>query len=133
MGAVFALAGLYSAQLNADTTLAEKNVLASSSADTTKPGFIWNYHQVASGQPNNNDWTELQIAGLEGDNIGDPSAVGIADAPGSNPAKTTDVITFTISTVINLDKSGGSNGNFTPDDQMPGCPGLAGGSNNNAA
>ncbi len=133
MGAILALTGLYSAQLNADVTLAEKNVLASSSADTTKPGFIWNYHQVASGQPNNNDWTELQIAGLEGDNIGDPSAVGIADAPAAAPAKSTDVITFTISTVINVDKSGGSNGNFTPDDQMPGCPGLNGGSNNNAA
>ena len=51
---------------------------AAANVDTTKRGFIWNVHQVNTGQPNNNVRTENQLAGALGANIADPSAQGPA-------------------------------------------------------
>lgn len=117
----------------AQTTVPSTYVLPSSAADTTKPGFVWRFHQVASGQPNTLARTESQLAGEVGNNVGDPAAQGIALAPGVTPSPITAPITFELSGVLNLDKAGGGFGNFSPDDQMPGLPGLGGGTDNTAA
>lgn len=106
--------------VQAQVTIPSTYVLPSSAADTTKPGFVWRFHQVTGGQNNSLAFTEAQLAGLEGDNIADPAAQGIAIAPGVAPNPITAPITFEISTVINVDKIAGGHGNFTPDDQMPG-------------
>jgi len=101
-------------------TIPATYALPSSAGDTTKPGFIWRFHQVNGGQNNSLAFTESQLAGLEGNNIADPAAQGVALAPGVAPNPVTAPITFEISTVINVDKVADSHGNFTPDDQMPG-------------
>jgi hypothetical protein len=92
--------------------------------DTSKPGFHWRVHQ-------NNAFTALdgsrmlkQIAGLLGPNLADPAAQGVAIAPGVPESSPNLPIDFDIDTVINLDQAGGGNGEFTPDDQMPGIPGT---------
>src|SRR6266704_6320535 len=121
--AVVSLVGV-SAQAQT-TNVPSTYVLPSSAADTTKPGFIWRFHQVTGGQNNSLAFTETQLAGLEGTNIANPTAQGIALAPGSPPSPATTPITFEISSVINVDKVGGGHGNFTPDDQMPGIDPLA--------
>lgn len=101
--------------------------------DTTKPGFLWRVHQVSSAQPNTLDRTEAQLAGELGDNIANPDEVGVAAGPARPPVPPTAPIEFVIPTVINLDQMAGNNGNFQPDDQMPGIPGLEGGTDNIAA
>jgi len=107
------------------------NVHPISDADAAKPGFAWRVHQSAAGLDNTLARTEAQLAGLLGLNIADPAAQGIALAPGVAGATADEPITFEISTVINLDKSGaGDADNFSPGDQMPGIPGTAGGSDN---
>jgi hypothetical protein len=71
--------------------------------------------------------TELAIAGYYKFNDADPTVVGPATGPGvwlGTPNQS--LLQFIIPTVINLDKAAGSNGNFTPDDQMPGLPGTSG-------
>ena len=133
LGVVVALACLQMGVRGAIDPLPEKFVLPLTRADTTKPGFVWNYHQVADIEPNNIEWAEDQLAGLKGVNLADPSAAGIADAPSAAPASSLDPIGFSISSVINLDRSGGFSGDFVPDDQMPGTPGLNGSSDNAAA
>lgn len=109
--------------------------LPAAAANTNQPGFIWNISEVNNSEPNRLSFAESQLAGLQGVNLADPSAVGIAigAAQAANPA--TAPISFVIPSVINLNKSGGSaNGNFTPDDQMPGLPGTGpGGGTDNAA
>lgn len=126
--------GLTTGLLNAQVpTVPTSYIQPSSAADTSKPGFIWRIHQVSSSQGNSSARTDAQLAGLLGDNIADPSAQGIALAPADAPNPSTAPITFEIGSVINLDRSGGSNGNFEPDDQMPGLPGTGGGSDNAAA
>lgn len=133
LAAAVALTSLTSNLRAVEVALQERFALPVSRADTAKPGFIWNFHQTAESQPNDLEWTEDQLAGLHGDNIADPSSAGIADAPAASPATSTDVIGFTVSSVINVDRAGGFNGNFVPDDQMPGAPGLSGGTDNSAA
>jgi hypothetical protein len=112
--------------------------LPESAADTTKPGFIWNYFQNSGDQNNNNQKTDDALAGLLKDstgaflvNNGDPTMQGLIAAtgaplspPGVKGPSTNSPITFVIATVINMDKGTGSNGNFTPDDTMPGVPGI---------
>src|SRR5688572_30684377 len=64
--------------------------------DTTKPGFIWNVHQVDSPTdlPNSSVRTEEQLSGLLGDNVADPNAVGPAAGPASVPSPATAPISF---------------------------------------
>src|SRR6266516_6395985 len=108
------------ALVQAQTTIPSTYRLPSTAGDATKPGFVWNFHQVSSGQPNSLAFTELQLAGQKGNNIADPTAQGVAIAPGAPPNPATAPILFEIATVINVDKNAGSHGTFTPEDQMPG-------------
>jgi hypothetical protein len=110
--------------------------------DTSKRGFLWRVHQNnAAGQANNNTRTERQLAGEIKDadgnpiaNLADPSAVGGADGPAKAADPAWAPITFEVSKVINFDQAAGSNGAFTPDEQMPGIPGVGdGGSDNSIA
>src|SRR5438876_1162215 len=114
-------------------TIPSTFALPSSAADASKPGFIWRFHQTATGQPNSLAFTEAQLAGQKGDNIADPTVQGAALAAAAPPNPSTAPITFEIPTVINLDKAAGSHGNFQPDDQMPGTPGTTGSTDNIAA
>jgi len=107
------------------------------SVDTSKPGFIWSVLQNnltdTTVRPTTLAQAELELSGLALneffevlENMANPDAVGIAAGAGvivgSSPAS---LIKFEIPTVINLSKAGGeANGAFTPDDQMPGIPGL---------
>jgi len=107
--------------------------LTAAAADPTKPGFVWNVSQVTNPEANQLAWAELQLAGFEGPNLADPNAVGIAVGPASPPSPNTAPISFVITNVINLNiTAGGTSGNFTPDDQMPGLPGTASGTDNSA-
>ena len=98
------------------------------SADTTKPGFIFNISQVAQDtHPNLLANAEKQLAGLFGDNLADPAAVGVASGPAQAPNPSTAPIRFEIPTVINMNKNGGeARGDFHPNQQMPGLPGTTG-------
>jgi hypothetical protein len=130
-----AAGGLTVMQAQAQPVIPTTYAYPASAADTTKPGFIWRASQVASvgsDSQNSNQRTEDQLLGLLGPNIADPTVQGIADAPGVTNANPNLPIIFTISTVINLDKAGGSHGTFTPDDQEPGTPGTNGGTDNQA-
>src|SRR6266516_3128638 len=130
-------------KLQAQTTIPATHVLPSSAGDTTKPGFIWRFSQVASGEPNQLAWAEDQLAGLHGDNLADPTAAGVAIGPANPPSPSTAPITFEIPGFINLSKAEGitQRGNFQsrtnpiinyPDQQMPGLPGTTGGTDNSA-
>jgi hypothetical protein len=94
--------------------------------DTTKPGFIWDVHQNEAFQNTDNFRPLSQLAGILGTNLADASAQSIAIAPGTPNADGWRPMRFEIETVINLDEAAGANGEFTPDDQMPGIPGLTG-------
>src|SRR6266536_1445393 len=102
-----ALVAMVSQQLQAQTpapatTIPETHVLPSSSADATKPGFIFNISQVAQDtHPNLLSNAEKQLAGLFGDNLADPSAAGVASGPAQPPNPSTAPIRFEIPTVIN--------------------------------
>jgi hypothetical protein len=111
--------------------------LPTSKEDTSKPGFVWNFWKLdpskvdstllGAFEGNNTADTELAIAGFYQFSDADPTAVGIASGTGTwlgTPNQS--LLQFIIPTTINLDKAGGSNGNFTPDDQMPGVPGTSG-------
>ena len=126
-------------KLQAQTTIPATHVLPSSAGDTNKPGFIWRFSQVASGEPNQLAWAEDQLAGLHGDNLADPTAAGVAVGPANPPNPSTAPITFEIPGFINLSKSDTitQRGNFRspdyPDQQMPGLPGTTGGTDSSAA
>ena len=124
-------------KLPAQTVISTTYALPVSLADTNQPGFIWNISEVALSEPNQLSWAESQLAGLQGDNLADTNAVGVASGPAPAPASTTAPISFVIPGVINLSKADmTSKGNFVPDDQMPGLPSLTGpggGSDNSAA
>lgn len=97
-------------------------------ADTSKPGFLWRVHQNNSLQATDNTRPLLQLAGLLGQNFADASAQGVAIATGTAGANNTLPIEFEIAGTLNLSQTGGdANGDFTPDDQMPGIPGAGSG------
>src|SRR5262245_10059691 len=64
---------LMNAQTLAQTTIPGAYALGAGAADTSKPGFLVRTYQ-SSGQPNDNDWTEDQLAGKHGDNTADTSS-----------------------------------------------------------
>src|SRR5262249_27941683 len=65
-----------------------------------------------------------QLAGLLGQNFASPSAIGVASGPGVPGADNTQPLHFEITGKLNLDSNAGSNGDFQPEDQMPGVPGT---------
>ncbi len=100
------------------------------SVNTAQRGFMWSVWQNDTYTPTSMADAELALAGqlkdANGtpvtDNYADPNAVGIASGVG---VKAGAVVEFAIPTVINLSQlAGESNGNFVPDDQMPGIPGI---------
>jgi len=101
------------------------------SVDKTKPGFVVKVFQNESYLPNTLAEAELalkgQLTNTDGtllENWADPSVTGPALAAG---VKDGALYRFEIPTVINLSQSEGeSNGNFTPDEQLPGIPGVNG-------
>src|SRR5262249_27590158 len=122
------------ATLPAQTPVPSTHVLPVSAANTNQPGFAWNVSEVAQSEPNQLAWAEDQLAGLHGDNLADPTVVGVATGPSSAPNPSTAPISFSDPGVINKSKtSGTTKGNFTPDDQMPGIPGTGGSTDNIAA
>jgi hypothetical protein len=106
--------------------------MQATSVDTGKRGFIWKVFQNESYTHTSLAQTELALLGQlkdgEGnpvaDNYADPAATGVALAEGT---KVGPLYRFEIDTVINLNQLGGAElGNFIPDDQMPGLPGVNG-------
>jgi hypothetical protein len=93
--------------------------------NTAMPGFIWNVHQNEAFTAVDNTRPALQLAGLLGENFADPLVQGPAIAAGTPGANNNLPVRFEIETVINLDQLGGANGEFQPDDQMPGVPGTS--------
>jgi hypothetical protein len=130
---ITSIVGLLIIQSQAQTTIPSGNSLASSAADTSKPGFLWRVHQVATGQPTTLDRTEAQLAGLLGDNIADPNAPGAATGVAAPPNPSTAPIEFILSGVVNLNQVPGDAGNFPTDEQMPGIPGTTASTDNIAA
>ena len=103
--------------------------------DTSKPGFLWNYfaNSDSANTGNSNARTEADLSlravdatGASLPNLADPGAVGVALAAAApaNPANAP--VQFEIPGVINLSIGGSAdkNGNFTPDEQMPGVPSV---------
>ena len=106
---------------------------AAGAADTTKPGFSVRVSQLdaagATIEPNTIAFAEQQLAGTVTN-----SATGAAYPNSAAPNGASFV--YVEPTVINYDATGtGNNGNFTPDNQMPGFPGTGatGGSDNAVA
>ena len=99
--------------------------------DTSKPGFIWRVHQNPDNNANDNVRPVLQLAGELGENLADAFATGPAidlGTPLDFVAGRTTPITFEVDTVINFNQDfGGTAGEFTPDDEIPGIPGIDGG------
>ncbi|HTG45752.1 MAG TPA: hypothetical protein VK633_14620, partial [Verrucomicrobiae bacterium] len=107
-------------------------------ADTTKPGFLWNVFANLSSVATSNQRAEDALAGLLKDTDGnllpnnaDPAAKGVALAAATAPNPANAALRFEIPGVINLtqnatDDTDNKNGNFTPDLQMPGIPALDG-------
>src|SRR5262245_43211147 len=95
-------------------TIPETFALPSSAADTSKPGFIFRISEIAQDtHPNLLANAEKQLAGGFGDNLADPTAVGVASGPAQPPNPSTAPITFEIPTVINLNQNDGeSRGDF---------------------
>jgi len=101
--------------------------------DTTKPGFGWNYFansdSANTGNSNARTETDLGLQAVDATgvllpNLADPSAVGVAVGPAAAPNPANAPLHFEIAGVINLSIGGNAdnNGNFTPDEQMPGVP-----------
>jgi len=118
--ALTALLGLVSFHAISQTVIPDGNALATSAADTSKPGFIWRIHQTTAGYPTTIARAESQLAGFLGVNVADTTVQGPATDVATAPVPGTAPIEFLIPTVINVDQGGGSSGNFTPDEQMPG-------------
>jgi hypothetical protein len=106
--------------------------MQATSVNQSNPGFIWRVFQNESYTHTSLAETELALAGelvdTSGnpitDNYADPALIGVALAEGVQDGP---LYRFEIPTVINLSQYGGEvNGNFTPDDQMPGVPSLTG-------
>jgi hypothetical protein len=104
------------------------------SVDTSKPGFLWKIFQNESYTPNSLATAEAALAGTlvdasgtaVTDNNADPSAIGAALSTG---VKSGNLYKFEIPGVINLsDTDGSALNDFTPDEMMPGVPGVTGSS-----
>jgi len=94
--------------------------------NATVPGFVWRIHQNEANQDTTIQKALNALSGaLAIQNLADPNATGVASGPGTPAAPGLGTVTFTIPTVINVGQDTFANeGNFAPDDQMPGIPGL---------
>lgn len=93
--------------------------------DTSKPGFVFNVHQNAAFQANDNIRPVEQLAGLLGLNQADPNVQGPALAPATPPSNPNLPFRYEIPTVINLNQDvGGAAGNIPDDLEIPGIPGV---------
>ncbi len=107
---------------------------AAGAPGTNQPGFKIRVNQIDAGgttvEPNTIAFAEQQLAGMVTNTAtGQPYT-------NSATANTNGTFVYDVPTVINFDATGtGNNGNFTPDEQMPGFPGAGptGGSDNAAA
>lgn len=128
-----------SLQSTADFTVSKYGLLSKdlkvpdSAVKKNEPGFLYRTFQNSADTRNTNAKSEEAIAGTlknaDGPlpNQADPNAQGNAKGPGKKLGSADNaLIEFEIETVINLDQGGGSNGAFTPDEQMPGIPGIEG-------
>ena len=91
----------------------------------TEPGFVWKIHQ--NGRFTNSSISRAlhQLAGLLGQNLADPQALGASFFPGVPGPTTNHPITFELEDLLDLNQVGGTfAGEFGPDQQMPGIPGL---------
>jgi hypothetical protein len=101
-------------------------------SDARTAGFVWRMFQNEANQDNTVQRAEDALAGrLQGagglplENFADANMQGPASAPGTPANPGSGTMTFCIPTVINLSQSEGTSlGTFTPDEQMPGVPGL---------
>ena len=100
---------------------------------TNKPGFTWRVFQNEIYTPNSLADAELALIGELVDDGGNPVTENTAsDQEPFGPALGAPIVVgpgmlleFEIPTVINLNTNGeGTAGNFTPDEQMPGVPGI---------
>jgi hypothetical protein len=106
------------------------------SPDKTKPGFLWDYFQNEGPQANGGNNPNIQFfvdQVVQGNwnitNNVDTTVLGPATSfsmIGTGPSALAE---FVVPTVINMDKGAGGNGHFTPQDQMPGTPGVTSASN----
>jgi len=114
--------------VGAYTTIPASDALAAGVIDptTAKRGFLWRVHQldVSPTAANSLVRAENQLAGLMGDNVADPAAVGGADAASTAPNPSTSPITFTVSNVINFKDVPGGSGSIPNDVDFPGIPGT---------
>lgn len=103
--------------------------------NATVPGFVWRMFQNEANQDATLVRAEDALAGRLKDGLGaplpnlaDPNVQGPASNPGTPTSPGNGTMTFAIPTTINVSQSGGTIvGNFAPDDQMPGTPGLTAG------
>ncbi|MBE7499102.1 MAG: hypothetical protein HS113_02090 [Verrucomicrobiales bacterium] len=104
--------------------------MQAASVDKSRRGFRWSVFQNDAYTHTSLAETELALAGQLKDqdgnpvtvNLADPDIIGVALARGVTAGS---VVRFDIATVINFNEAeGGMTGNFTPDDQMPGVPGV---------
>jgi hypothetical protein len=89
-------------------------------------GFVWRIHQ---NETNTEASIQKALNALSGQlglqNLADPNSMGPASGPGTPAQPGLGLMTFTIPTVINVGQDTlGNFGSFTPDEQMPGIPGL---------
>jgi hypothetical protein len=102
--------------------------------DARTTGLVWRMFQNEANQDNTTQRTEDALAGRLKDgsgqplqNLADPNVIGVASEAGTPASPGSGTMTFPIPTVINVSQTEGSSlGNFTPDEQMPGIPGLSG-------
>jgi hypothetical protein len=102
--------------------------------DASVRGFVWRMFQNEANQDTTVQRAEDALAGRLRDgsgnplqNYADPYAFGPASDTGSPLTPGTGTMTFKIPTVINVNQNpGGTAGYFTPDDGMPGIPGITG-------
>jgi hypothetical protein len=90
------------------------------------PGFVWRMHQNEANQDANLAKADAILGGtLVLANLADPNALGPASAAGAPASPGNGMMTFRIPTVLNVGQTTVDNeGNFTPDEQMPGIPGT---------
>jgi hypothetical protein len=96
------------------------------------PGFVWRMFQNEANQDNTVQRAEDALAGRLTDaggaplqNLADANVPGPASGPGVPASPGSGTMTFGIATVINVSQTSGTSfGSFTPDEQMPGIPGI---------
>ncbi len=127
LGHVITDSGTFIAPNTALLTAAQQAV----SVDKTKPGFFWRVYQNDGVTSTILDDAESALAGpiKDANNVLLPNLANAA-GPGVAPANGTVVgttVRFEVPSVINFGQTAGDlNGFFTPDDQMPGIPGVSG-------